>query len=245
MSGLRKVVVVGASLAGLRAVEFLRRAKFEGELLLIGDEPHLPYDRPPLSKEVLRGEWTPERIALRRKSYDELEAELLLGHRAVGLDTHAREVHLDDGARIPFDGLVIATGGTARALPNQPELAGVHTLRTLDDSLALRAELEKKPRVAVIGAGFIGAEVAASARNLGLEVTMIEALDTTSENVAVTKVSSEGRPSAHQSETDAWPWRVRCSTSPRCCCSTSPSPGWTGPRRRPSWSGCRPSGSGA
>jgi NADPH-dependent 2,4-dienoyl-CoA reductase/sulfur reductase-like enzyme len=178
MSVLRKVVVVGASLAGLRAVEFLRRAKFEGELVLVGDEPHLPYDRPPLSKEVLRAEWEPERIGLRRGGYDELDAELMLGSRAVSLDTESREVHLDDGTRVAFDGLVVATGGTVRTLPNQPELAGVHTLRTLDDSLALRAQLEKKPRVAVIGAGFIGAEVAASARKLGLEVTMIEALET-------------------------------------------------------------------
>ncbi len=178
MSVLRKVVVVGASLAGLRAVEFLRRAKFEGELVLVGDEPHLPYDRPPLSKEVLRAEWEPERIGLRRGGYDELDAELMLGSRAVSLDTESREVHLDDGTRVAFDGLVVATGGTVRTLPNQPELVGVHTLRTLDDSLALRAQLEKKPRVAVIGAGFIGAEVAASARKLGLEVTMIEALET-------------------------------------------------------------------
>ena len=178
MSELSRIVVVGASLAGIRTAEFLRRTRFEGELVLIGDEPHLPYDRPPLSKEVLRGEWEPERIALRRKSYDELRVELMLGRRAVGLDTGSREVALDDGARVPFDGLVIATGGQARKLPNQPELEGVHTLRTLDDSLALRTAFARKPRVAVIGAGFIGAEVAASARMLGLEVTMIEALQT-------------------------------------------------------------------
>ena len=178
MSELSRIVVVGASLAGIRTAEFLRRARFQGELVLIGDEPHLPYDRPPLSKEVLRGEWEPERIALRRKSYDELRVELMLGRRAVGLDTGSREVALDDGARVPFDGLVIATGGQARKLPNQPELEGVHTLRTLDDSLALRTAFARKPRVAVIGAGFIGAEVAASARMLGLEVTMIEALQT-------------------------------------------------------------------
>lgn len=178
MSERSRIVVVGASLAGIRTAEFLRRARFEGELVLIGDEPHLPYDRPPLSKEVLRGEWEPERIALRRKSYDELRVELMLGRRAVGLDTGSREVALDDGARVPFDGLVIATGGQARKLPNQPELEGVHTLRTLDDSLALRTAFARKPHVAVIGAGFIGAEVAASARTLGLEVTMIEALQT-------------------------------------------------------------------
>jgi NADPH-dependent 2,4-dienoyl-CoA reductase/sulfur reductase-like enzyme len=173
-----RIAVVGASLAGLRAVEFIRRAKFEGELVLIGDEEHLPYDRPPLSKEVLRGEWEQDRLALRRKSYDELNLELLLGRRAVSLDTDAREVGLEGGDVVPFDGLVIATGGRVRELPNQPRLDGIHTLRTLDDSLAIRAALASKPKVAVIGAGFIGAEVAASARQLGLEVTMIEALET-------------------------------------------------------------------
>ena len=178
MTQLNRIAVVGASLAGLRAVEFIRRAKFEGELVLIGDEEHLPYDRPPLSKEVLRGEWEQDRLALRRKSYDELNLELMPGRRAVSLDTDAREVGLEGGDVVPFDGLVIATGGRVRELPNQPRLDGIHTLRTLDDSLAIRAALASKPKVAVIGAGFIGAEVAASARQLGLEVTMIEALET-------------------------------------------------------------------
>ena len=178
MTEMSRIAVVGASLAGLRAVEFIRRAKFEGELVLIGDEEHLPYDRPPLSKEVLRGEWESERLSLRRKSYDDLNVDLVLGRRAVSLDTEAREVGLEGGAAVPFDGLVIATGGQVRELPNQPRIDGVHTLRTLDDSLAIRAALTAKPRVAVIGAGFIGAEVAASARQLGLEVTMIEALET-------------------------------------------------------------------
>jgi NADPH-dependent 2,4-dienoyl-CoA reductase/sulfur reductase-like enzyme len=175
---MNRVAVVGASLAGLRAVELIRRAKFEGQLVLIGDEEHLPYDRPPLSKEVLRGEWEPERLALRRKSYDDLDIDLMLGRRAVSLDTDAREVGLQGGEAVSFDGLVIATGGHVRELPNQPRIDGIHTLRTLDDSLAIRAALVAKPRVAVIGAGFIGAEVAASARQLGLEVTMIEALET-------------------------------------------------------------------
>ncbi|KPK52192.1 MAG: hypothetical protein AMJ63_10175 [Myxococcales bacterium SG8_38_1] len=178
MSHPAKIAVVGASLAGLRAVELIRRAKFEGQLVLIGDEPHLPYDRPPLSKEVLRGEWAEQRIALRRGSYEDLSVELMLGRRAIGLCTDEREVSLEGGDTVPYDRLLIATGGRARRLPNQPELDGVFTLRTLDDSLAIRAALSAKPRVAVIGAGFIGAEVAASARQLGLDVTMIEALET-------------------------------------------------------------------
>lgn len=178
MSQLGKIAVVGASLAGLRAVEFIRRAKFAGELVLVGDERRLPYDRPPLSKEVLRGEWNEERIGLRQKSYDELKVELALGRRAIALRTEEREVELEGGDMIEYDGLVIATGGNARKLPNQPALDGVFTLRTLDDSLQICAALDAKPRVAVIGAGFIGAEVAASARQLGLDVTMIEALET-------------------------------------------------------------------
>jgi len=178
MSGIRRIAVVGASLAGLRAVEFIRRAKFDGKLVLIGEEKHRPYDRPPLSKEVLRGEADPERLALRRKSYDELNVELKLGQRARSLDAGAREVLLQSGEVVSYDGLVIATGGEVRTLPNQPSLRGIHVLRTLDDALAIRAALAARPRVAVIGAGFIGAEVAASARQLGLEVTMIEALET-------------------------------------------------------------------
>jgi NADPH-dependent 2,4-dienoyl-CoA reductase/sulfur reductase-like enzyme len=178
MSAIRRIVVVGASLAGLRAVEFIRRANYRGPLVLIGDEQHLPYDRPPLSKELLRREWEPERLALRRRSYDDLDVELVLGRRAMSLDVEAREVLLEGGGAVSFDGLVIATGGRARTLPNQPPLGGIYTLRTLEDSLAIRRALRDEPRVAVIGAGFIGAEVAASVRQLGLEVTMIEALQT-------------------------------------------------------------------
>ena len=175
MSRLRRIAIVGASLAGLRTAEFLRRAKFEGELTLIGGERHLPYDRPPLSKEILRGEWSEDRIALHRKSYEELGVDLVLGRCAVGVDLDVRSVELEGGGSVSFDGLVIATGGKARALSHQPPLDGIFTLRTLDDALAIRRALADGPRVAVVGAGFIGAEVAASARQLGLDVTMIEA----------------------------------------------------------------------
>lgn len=178
MSRPRVVAIVGASLAGLRTAEFLRRGGFEGQLVLIGDEKHLPYDRPPLSKEVLRGEWEPERLALRRKSYDELAIDLRLGQRAIALDPTGRKVHLEGGAAVTFDGLVVATGAEVKTLPDQPQLGGLFTLRTLDDALAIRDSLKKAKRVAVIGAGFIGAEVAASARTLGIDVVMIEALDT-------------------------------------------------------------------
>ncbi len=175
-SGLRTVAVVGASLAGLRAVEALRERGFDGRLVWIGAEPHAPYDRPPLSKQILRGEWEPERIALARGGLDALGAELHLGVRATALDAAARRLQLANGETVAFDGLVLATGASPRRLPNQPPLDGVFVLRTLDDALALRAALAGSPRVAVVGGGFIGAEVAASCRQRGLEVTLIEAL---------------------------------------------------------------------
>jgi NADPH-dependent 2,4-dienoyl-CoA reductase/sulfur reductase-like enzyme len=176
---VQRVVVVGASLAGLRACESLRFEGFDGEIVLVGAEEHLPYDRPPLSKKVLAGEWEPDRIALRTpESIAELEVDLRLGIRATGLDTAAPHVELEGATRLAYDGLIIATGSEVRRLPEQPDLPGVHVLRRLDESLALRAELAGGgARVVVVGAGFIGAEVAATARQLGCEVTIVEALD--------------------------------------------------------------------
>ena len=176
MAGLERIVVVGASLAGLRTVEGLRRCGYGGALVLVGAEKHPPYDRPPLSKEILQGRWEVDRLALRRQPLEDLGLDLRLGRRATALDLRAKSVALDDGSRESFDALVIATGASARRLAQQPELAGLHLLRTLDDALALRAELERGPRVLVVGAGFIGAEVAASCRSRGLAVTVIEPL---------------------------------------------------------------------
>jgi NADPH-dependent 2,4-dienoyl-CoA reductase/sulfur reductase-like enzyme len=174
----RGVVVVGASLAGLRAVETLRTEGFDGSVTLIGAEDHLPYDRPPLSKKVLSGEWEPDRIALRRDGgLDALGVDARLGVRATALDVAGRTVHLDDGSAVPYDALVIATGSEVRRLPGQPELDGLFVLRTLDDSLSLRAALTRgSPRVVVVGAGFIGSEVASTAHGLGCAVTVVEAL---------------------------------------------------------------------
>ncbi len=173
---MRTIAIVGTSLAGLRAAETLRRDGFDERVVAIGAEPHLPYDRPPLSKELLRGDWDPEQIVLRKQGVEDLELEWRLDARAVALDVAAREVELHDGERIAFDGLVIATGSSPRLLPNQPNLAGVFTLRTLDDALALRELLDARPKVVVIGAGFIGAEVAATCRTRGLDVTLLEML---------------------------------------------------------------------
>ena len=176
----RSVTIVGASLAGLNAAEALRREGFDGPVTLVGAEEHLPYDRPPLSKQVLAGDWEPERAALTdAEELDEDGIEVRLGVRAVALDLGARELTLHTGETLGFDGLVIATGARCRTIAGTEGLGGVHVLRSLDDCLALRADLEATPqRVVVVGAGFIGAEVAATARGRGLEVTVVEALPT-------------------------------------------------------------------
>jgi NADPH-dependent 2,4-dienoyl-CoA reductase/sulfur reductase-like enzyme len=175
---LRHVVVIGASLAGLRAAETLRTDGYDGRLTIVGAEDHLPYDRPPLSKKVLAGDWEPDRIQLRKEhEYQDLEFDLRLGTHAESLDAEARSVRLTDGDAIAYEGLIVATGALPRRLPGQRIVPGLFELRSLDDSLALRAALEAGPhRVVVIGAGFIGAEVAATARGRGLDVTLVEAL---------------------------------------------------------------------
>jgi len=181
LPALNRAVVVGASLAGLHAAQALRRQGFDGELTLVGDEPHYPYDRPPLSKDFLAGPVDADKLRLRPAADpDALGVRWLLGRRAVGLslsEPSGGEVLLDDGGAVGFDGLVVATGARPRALPGAPDgAAGLHVLRSLDDALRLREALDAGPsRVVVIGFGFIGAEVAATARARGLEVTVLEA----------------------------------------------------------------------
>jgi NADPH-dependent 2,4-dienoyl-CoA reductase/sulfur reductase-like enzyme len=183
------VVVVGASLAGWRAVETLRAEGFHGGITLVGKELHLPYDRPPLSKQVLAGTWPPEKAVLadRRRS-SELRVHEVLGRRAVRLDVDGRRIETDDGTVVAGDALVLATGADPRQLPGTEGLHahdGLFTLRTLDDSLALRAALTaaESRRVIVIGAGFIGAEVASTCAGLGHMVTVIEAMEIPLSNV--------------------------------------------------------------
>lgn len=169
------VVVVGASLAGSTAAVTMRDAGYGGRLIVIDPSPELPPDRPPLSKQVLAGEWEPPQATSRSAArMSELGIDLRLGVSATSLDAAVRTVTTSAGEQIDADGVLIATGAAPRHLPDAP--AGVHVLRTMEDCLSLRRELDAGPqRVAVIGAGFIGAEVAATCRGRGLAVSMIEA----------------------------------------------------------------------
>ncbi|MFI0354981.1 NAD(P)/FAD-dependent oxidoreductase [Actinomadura sp. 9N407] len=168
------IVVVGAGLGGLRTIERLRADGFAGRITLVGGEDHAPYDRPPLSKQLLSGEWEPDRVVLRdRRGLAELGVTARLGTRAIAL--RGTGVELDDGGTVTGDAVVIATGLVARRLPHQPD--GVATLRTLDDALALRRALGTARSLIVVGAGFIGAEVTCAALGMGVQVTVLETLE--------------------------------------------------------------------
>ena len=174
----KRLVVVGGSLAGLRAVEAARDAGHRGPITLIGAEPHLPYDRPPLSKAFLDMAEPPQ-VQFREEAHlrDDLGVHLALGEPATALDVDAREVVVGE-RRFAYDALVLATGARARALTGSDRLSGVHTLRTLDDAIAVRDALDSGARTVVVGAGFIGSEVASAACKRGLDVTVVEALPT-------------------------------------------------------------------
>ncbi|HEV3361825.1 MAG TPA: FAD-dependent oxidoreductase [Pseudonocardiaceae bacterium] len=176
---MKSIAIVGASLAGLRSAQALRQHGFDGRLTVIGAERHLPYDRPPLSKDFLLGKVDEADLALAEpEDYTELAAHWRLGVLAERLDAAGGRIALSDGTEVRADGVLIATGGTPRTLPGTKSVAGIHTLRTVEDAIALRAALAEKPEhVVVVGAGFLGAEVAASARSLGLSVTVVEALN--------------------------------------------------------------------
>lgn len=178
MNSFDTIAVVGTSLAGLRAIETLRREGYEGRIVALGEEPWMPYDRPPLSKQFLKGEWDADKIVLRHQLAEDEGIEWKLGCRVTALDPEAKRLVLEDGAFLDYDGLIIATGARARTFPNAPDLEGIFVLRSLADAEALRRALDAKPKVAVIGAGFIGMEVAASCRERGLDVTVVEFLDT-------------------------------------------------------------------
>ena len=175
------VTIVGASLAGLRSAEALRREGFVGSITLVGDEAHPPYDRPPLSKQILNGTWGLDKAVLADgEKLASLGITTHLGVRATGFDAESRRVTLADGTVLEADGVVLATGAALRRLPGTESLSHVHGLRTLDDATALKADLdglEPESRVVFIGAGFIGQEVASAAAAAGHAVTILEGLE--------------------------------------------------------------------
>ena len=174
---INHIVIVGASLAGLRTAEALRRENYAGRLTLVGSEEERPYDRPPLSKQFLTGDWDEARLALARGDASELNIEWRLGSEATALAGDSLEIVLANGERVAdADAIVLATGARARHLPFGRDLEGVLTLRTLDDARALRAGLKTSSHVVVVGAGFIGMELAASCRAKGLDVVVVDPL---------------------------------------------------------------------
>ena len=185
-------VIVGAGLTGAKAAEGLREEGFDGRVLLIGAEDERPYERPPLSKNYLRGEAERETVYVHNEAfYITHDIELRLGRQAVGLDTATAQLTLDDGETVRYDRLLLATGAQPRTLPIPgADLDGVHYLRTVQDSDALRERLDRGGTVVVIGAGWIGAEFAASARQRGLEVRMLDPLSVPLERVLGTEIGA-------------------------------------------------------
>ena len=175
----RSVAIIGASLAGVRCAGALRRGGFDGSIAIVNAEAHRPYDRPPLSKQYLAGEWDAGRIALLdEEELDSLGLEWFDGRHGAELDVDSRSVRLDDGVDLAADAVVIATGAAPRHLAGTHDVAGIHVLRTLDDATALRDALAGEPQhVVVVGAGFIGSEVASTAAGAGHRVTVVEAAD--------------------------------------------------------------------
>ena len=164
---------MGGGLAAARTAEQLRRSEYAGPITIVSDEDHLPYDRPPLSKEVLRSE-TDDVTLKPAEFYEENDITVLLGKAARSVDTAAQTVTLSDGSSIDYDELVIATGLVPKRIPSFPNLEGIHVLRSFDESLALRQQAASARRAVVVGAGFIGCEVAASLRGMGVDVVLVE-----------------------------------------------------------------------
>jgi 3-phenylpropionate/trans-cinnamate dioxygenase ferredoxin reductase subunit len=167
------IVIVGGGLAAARTAEQLRRSEYAGPITIVSDEEHLPYDRPPLSKEVLRSE--ADDVTLKpAEFYEENDITVLLGEAARSVDTAAQTVSLSDGSELFYDELVIATGLVPKRIPSFPNLEGIHVLRSFDESLALRQQAAAARHAVVVGAGFIGCEVAASLRGMGVDVVLVE-----------------------------------------------------------------------
>ncbi|MEW1723257.1 FAD-dependent oxidoreductase [Streptomyces sp. NPDC093109] len=176
---MNRVVVVGASLAGVSAIDSLRERGFRGDIVLVGAEDRLPYTRPPLSKDALAAGLSEPALRLReREWFDERGVTLQLGEAATALDTRDRRLWLGSETSIAYDGLVIATGSISRRMPMTLSMPTAHTLRTYDDARLLRQALRRGGHLVVIGAGFIGLETAATARTLGLDVTVVDVMPT-------------------------------------------------------------------
>jgi 3-phenylpropionate/trans-cinnamate dioxygenase ferredoxin reductase subunit len=167
------IVIVGGGLAAARTAEQLRRSEYTGPVTILSDEDHLPYDRPPLSKEVLRSE-TDDVTLKPAEFYAENDITVLLGKGARSIDVAAQTVTLSDGSELGYDELVIATGLVPKRIPSFPNIEGIHVLRSIDESLALRQQAASARHAVVVGAGFIGCEVAASLRGLGVDVVLVE-----------------------------------------------------------------------
>lgn len=195
------IVIVGASHAAAQAVDSLRREGFAGRLILVGDEPELPYQRPPLSKKYLSGECDPDRLWIRPASfYAQQRCELRLGRRATAIDCEQRQLQLDDGTSLAYDTLLLATGSRARpSTAPGADLAHVHYLRTRADVDAIRGDLAPGRRVVVVGGGYIGLECAAACAKLGLQVTVIEMADRVMSRVVAPEMSAfyEAEHAAH------------------------------------------------
>jgi len=187
-----QIVIVGAGQAAVQTVDTLRRKGFTGKLTLVGDEPWLPYQRPPLSKKYLAGSVERERLLIRPAHfYAEHQVTTHLGRRVTDIAPRARHVRLDDGLTLPYDALLLATGSRPRRLPAPgAELAGVHTLRTIADVDRIRAEAVAGQRLLIIGGGYIGLEVAATARELGMEVTVLEMAERVMARVTCAEISA-------------------------------------------------------
>jgi 3-phenylpropionate/trans-cinnamate dioxygenase ferredoxin reductase component len=167
------IVIVGGGLAAARTAEQLRRSEYAGPITIVSDEEHLPYDRPPLSKEVLRSE--ADDVTLKpAEFYEENDITVLLGEAARSVDTAAQTLTLSDGSELFYDELVIATGLVPKRIPSFPNIEGIHVLRSFDESLALRQQAAEARHAVVVGAGFIGCEVAASLRGMGVDVVLVE-----------------------------------------------------------------------
>tara|TARA_R110002049_G_scaffold54869_36_gene152531 strand:- start:5218 stop:6441 length:1224 start_codon:yes stop_codon:yes gene_type:complete len=188
----KEILIVGAGHAAGQIVTTLKQQKFSGQIVLVGDEPYLPYQRPPLSKKFLAGEVPAERLHVKAESfYDDPQIDVRLSTRVTALDRAARVATTDSGGTIHYDTAILATGSRVRKLPGHENLpGGIHYLRTIDDVLAIQTDLAANARLVIIGAGYIGLEVAAVARSLGLDVTVVEMADRVMSRVVSPEISS-------------------------------------------------------